>query len=325
MKTKIIPLIFAFFLIVSLTACTGEELREQAFISEMGADPEDSSDNTQPVRMTLRTFQSDDVVSGSGASLLSALSNCESTQGRIFFPGHLEVFAAGPKNLKNDLMTLLRNNRISPSCRVVLAKDGASRLIEENKGKLRELIDSSGRNALIVPKNISDVVNDLLEKDKTAAVPTISTGKPAMAVVSEDGTMGMLTDKESEGLCWLTGSIKDVYIPISTDNINTDFHVVNCSTRLTAQSVGSDYAVTVEIKINGTAEDDNADIDAVKKQTSKLITSLCSLTIAKTVTAMNADLFGIEKSLNAKRLALNEEWEETIPKLKFFYKIRIAE
>ena len=80
-----------------------------------------------------------------------------------------------------------------------------------------------------------------------------------------------------------------------------------------------------EIKINGTAENGSIDSDTVKKRLSEMVTTQCSLTIAKTVTGMGADLFGIEKILNAKLLAMNETWEETAHRLKFYYKVKIAE
>ena len=309
----IIPLIAVF-----LTACSGTELREQLFIREIGAD------HSENMTMSLRMFHEKDTLSGEGDSFFSALSDCESKQGKKLFAGHLEVFALSPDRFKDDLLTVLQNDRISPSCHVLCVKENASKLISDNKDDLKELIDSGGRNAVIVPKNIGDAVNDLLEKDGKAAVPMMKEDKLTMAVVSENELVGTLTEDESKGLCWLCGTVDDVYIPVKTENGSTDFHVIKSSTRVTAEKMRDGYGIVTEIKINGTAENDDMS-DKAKKKLSELVTAQCSLTIAKTVTGMGADLFGIEKSLNAKLLAMNETWEETVPKLKFYYKVKIAE
>ena len=306
-------------IMTTLTACSGTELRDQLFISEIGAD------HTDRLSLTLRLYGEDEPLSGEGDSFFSALSDCESGQGKRLFAGHLEVFALSPDRFKDDLMTVLQNNRISPSCHVLCVRENASGFIGENKDKLKELIDSGGRNGLIVPKNIGDAVNDLLEKDGKAAVPMMKDDKLTMAVVSENELIGTLTEDESRGLCWLCGGVSDLYIPIKTDEGKTDFHVIKSSTKITAQKMQDGYGIVTEIKINGNAESDSIASDTVKAKLSEMITAECSLTIAKTVTGMGADLFGIEKSLNAKLLAMNETWEETAHRLKFYYKVKIAE
>ncbi len=302
-----------------LTACSGTELRDQLFIREIGADHSDR------INISLRMFKKKETLSGSGDSLFSAMSDCESYQGKRLFPGHLEVLALSPGHFKEDLLTVLENDRISPSCHVLCVKENASGFISDNKEDLKALMDSGGRNAVIVPKNIGDAVNDLLEKDKKAAVPIMKDGRLTMAVVSENELEGILTPDESKGLCWLCGTVKDVHIPIKTDKWETDFHIIKSSTRISAEKLSDGYGIITEIKINGTAEKNDTDTDTVKKKLSELILAQCSLTIAKTVTGMKADLFGIEKSLNARLLAMDEPWEETAPRLKFYYKIKIAE
>ena len=314
-KIMILPLISSIF----LTACSGTELRDQLFISEIGAD------HTDNMSMTLRLYDKDDTLSGEGDSFFSALSDCESGQGKHLFAGHLEVFALSPHRFKDDLMTVLQNDRISPSCHVLCVKENASGFIADNNKKLGEIIDSGGRNGLIVPKNIGEVMNDLLEKDGKAAVPMMKDDKLTMAVVSENKLIGTLTEDESRGLCWLCGGVSDLYIPIKTDEGETDFHVIKSSTKITSQKLREGCGIMTEIKINGTAENGSIDSDTVKKRLSEMVTTQCSLTIAKTVTGMGADLFGIEKSLNAKLLAMNETWEETAHRLKFYYKVKIAE
>lgn len=40
---------------------------------------------------------------------------------------------------------------------------------------------------------------------------------------------------------------------------------------------------------------------------------------------MKADVFGIEKSINARGISENRTWEDLIPNLNFYYKIKISE
>ncbi|MGN0613463.1 MAG: Ger(x)C family spore germination C-terminal domain-containing protein [Porcipelethomonas sp.] len=317
---KVKRLIYPLLLLPVLSGCSqSSDVRSKAFIKEMGADWSDG------LHVSLRTFGSDDVISGSGATLLSAVGDCENSQEKNLFAGHLEVFAASPENISDDLMTLLSNNRISPSCYVICIPENASEFIENSGGDLAGMIESNGRNGVIVPKNISSVVNDLLEDDRKAAVPTIKDGNPVMMVISSDKAVGVLTQEESKGLCWLCGTVSDIYLPVKYSGRETDFYIRKSSTRIIADEAGDSINITIEIKINGNAENDRENLEEIKKEAGKTISALCSRTIAKTVTGMKADLFGIEKNISAAGISCSGSWEEIIPKLDFSYKIKIAE
>lgn len=317
---KIKKLICILPLLLTLNGCSeSEEVRSKSFIKEMGADYSDCQS------ISIRTFGNDEVVQGVGKTLFSAIGNCESEQNKSLFPGHLEVFAVSPENMTDDLLTLLANNRISPSCNVLCIPKNAAEFVSKNGGELSALIESSGRSGIIVPKNISAVINDYLESDKKSAVPAINDGKLTMAVTGENKLIGILTEEESKGLCWLCGTVKDIYIPLETEEFTTDFYVRKSNTKIRAEQVGENINIIIEIKINGNSQNDNINLDTIKNQTAKVVSSLCSRTIAKTVTGMKADLFGIEKSMNAARISNSKSWEEIIPNLNFYYKIKIAE
>ncbi len=318
MKTKrIICLLAALTL---LSGCSrGRELRREGFIRVIGAD----TDSEQTV--SLRLFNSDDVYSAKGKTLFSAMENCEAIQEKQFFPGHLEVFVSSAQGLKSNLLTLFHNNRISPSCYVLCTDGSAAEFVKNNNEDFSRLIESSGRSGHIVPKSISAVLSDLLEDDRRAAVPVMSDNRLKMAVVSSDRLLGILTDEESQGLCWLCGTMEDIYMPIETDKFRTDFYIRKSRTKIDTEKRGDRIAVTAEIKINGSCENGSIPDDEIKDSAAKIISSLCSRTIAKTVTGMKADLFGIGRSLKAKRIACEETWSETVPRLDFYYKIKIAE
>ena len=125
--------------------------------------------------------------------------------------------------------------------------------------------------------------------------------------------------------CWLSGGIKDIYLPLDINGRNVDFYVRKSSTKITAEKQDDKINITVEIKINGNAEENDIDRESVKKNVAEQISGLCAKTIAKTVTGMKADVFGIEKSINARGISENRTWEDLIPNLNFYYKIKISE
>lgn len=317
---KIKKLICVLILPAMLVGCDESgEIRSKAFIKEIGAD----SNGEQHI--AIRTFGSDETISGSGQTLFSAIGNCESIQSKSLFPGHLEVFAASPEGMTDNLLTLLANNRISPSCYVLCVQKDAGEYVEKNGGELSKLIELSGKSGFIIPKNISSVINDYLEGDGKSAVPAVKDDKLTMAVTGENELIGMLTEEESKGLCWLCGTVEDIYIPLEADGVKTDFYVRKTSSRIRAEQSGEKINIIVEIKINGNSQNDSIDEETIKSKTSEFVSSLCSRTIAKTVTGMKADLFGIEKSMTAARINTNKSWEDTIPDLNFYYKIKISE
>ncbi len=317
---KIKKLIYMLALLPLLVGCDeNQEVRSKSFIKEIGADYSDSQ------QISLRLFGSDETVSGSGKTLFSAIGNCENKQNKSLFSGHLEVFAVSPENMTDNLMTLLANNRISPSCYVLCVPEDAAGFVEESGGELAELIETNGRSGIIVTKNINAVINDYLEDDGKSAVPAVKDGKLTMAVTGENELIGLLTEEESRGLCWLCGTVEDIYIPLETKDFKTDFYVRKINTRIRAEQSGEKINIIIEIKINGNSQNDSIDTETIKKHTAELVSSLCSRTIAKTVTGMKADLFGIEKSISAARIDIGKNWEETIPYLNFYYKIKIAE
>lgn len=319
---KIKRLLCLLLLPITLSGCaSSSDVRNKAFIKEIGAD---YNENKQSI--SLRTFGNDkEVISGKGETLLSAVGDCENSQSKNLFSGHLEVFASSPYNIGNSLLTLLSNNRISPSCYVLCMPEDAAKFIKDKGGKLAELIRSNGRNGVIMPRTVSGVINDLLESDKKAAVPTQKDDKLTMAVISPNEIIGTLSEDESKGLCWLCGNVKDIYLPIEYDANKTDFYIRKSSTKITAEEKDDKISIIIEIKINGNSENNAQNPEKEKEEVAKSVSSLCSKTIAKTVVGMKADLFGLEKTIRSARICEDKEWEEIIPLLEFSYKVKIAQ
>lgn len=319
MKAK--KLIPPFLLLLTLSGCSGKsEVRDKGFIRTIGADYSDVQ------TISLQLYDSDEILSGQGETLFSAIADSERTQGKNLFAGHLELFAASPENIYKNLSTLLQNNRISPSCSVICVPENAAGLVARSESNsLPDLIDSGSRSGIIVKKNISSVIDDLLGADCKAAVPVYKDGEIYMSVINGDRLIGILTRDESKGLCWLNGGIEDIYLPLDINGRKVDFYVRKSSTKITAEKQGDKINITAEIKINGNAEESDIDRNKVKQNVAEQISGICAKTIAKTVTGMKADVFGIEKSIKARGISENRTWEDLIPNLNFYYKIKISE
>ena len=178
MKAK--RLIPPFLLLLTLSGCSGRsEVRDKGFIRTIGADCNDVQ------TISLQLYGSDEVLTGQGTTLFSAIADSERTQGKNLFAGHLELFAASPENIYKNLSSLLQNNRISPSCSVICVPENAAGLVAESESDfLPEIIDSSSRSGIIVKKNISSVIDDLLGVDCKAAVPVYKDGEIYMSVIN---------------------------------------------------------------------------------------------------------------------------------------------
>lgn len=296
------------------------EVRDKGFVRTIGCD----SGEVQSV--AVRLYGQDEVLSGSGDTIFSALENAETVQGKTLFTGHLELLVLNPAEIRDKLSVMIKNNRISPSCSLIITTGSAADTVKSyEEEELSDILDSSSRKGKIVTRNISTVLNDLLEEDSMAAVPVLDGKNLTMGVVGYDSLVGVLSEEESEGLSWLTGSQRDIYLPISLNGKAASFHVRKSSTRLTAEADGENIRITTEIKINGSCIEENTDESGSSKAAAEKISGLCSKAISKTVTGMNADVLGIEKCIRSENLASGESWKEIIPRLQFYYSIKIAQ
>lgn len=304
-----------------LSGCSDStEVRNMVFVKTIGADLYNN------FSISAEIFESEEILSGEGQTIFSALSDCRQQNGKNIFAGHLELFASSPEGMYESLTSLLQNNRISPSCSVLCIPENAAETVKNaESGYLSGLIESESKNGNILKKNISSVVDDLLESDKKATVPVFSENEISMAIISENKLLGTLTKDESAGLCWLAGSPENIYLPINIDGKSYDFLVRKSSSRITAQKNAEKINIIIEIKINGNTDDNSLDFSKVKQSVAEKISGLCAKTIAKTVTGMKADVFGIEKSILSCGITDSRSWEELVSNLNFFYVIKISE
>ncbi len=96
------------------------------------------------------------------------------------------------------------------------------------------------------------------------------------------------------------------------------------STKITAEKQDDKIKITVEIKINGNAEENDIDRESVKKNVAEQISGLCAKNYCKNGNRNESGRIRIEKSINARGISENRTWEDLIPNLNFYYKIKIS-
>lgn len=305
-------------LTVLLCGCSHKtEVRDKGFVKAIGCDAADERS------AAVRLYGQEDVIEGSGKTFFAAIDNAETAQGKTLFTGHLELLVLSPGDIRDTLSVMIKNNRVSPSCALLMTPDKAAEAVQDSED-LTELLESSSRKGKISKKNISVVLSDLLEEDALAAVPILNDNALTMCVTDGDSISGILSEEESEGFCWLSDTLHDIYVPIEVNGKDVSFHVRKSSTHLSADSDGSSIKITTEIKINGSCIENGISESDASKAISEKVSALCSKTISKTVTGMKADVLGIKKCIDSAGAANDESWNELIPKLQFYYSIKIA-
>lgn len=315
---KLIPVV----LLLLMSGCSHEnEARNMIFVKTIGSDFSEGS-----FTAAAAIYDSEEVLSGSGKTIFSALENAESTSDKTLFSGHTELFIAGEGNFRESLEILIKNNRISPSCSFACTDEKAFDIASDSDNEsLAGRIESANRNGLTLKRNISAVLDDLMGEDGMASAPIVNGDGIGAAVIDSESIKGVLTEDESKGLCWISEELHDIYLPVTTQNGVTDFLVRKSKPKLIAEADGDNINITVEIKINGSVQNEKDDGGDARRQAAEQISSLCSGAIAKTVTVYGADVFGLEKCVKASRISVNSQWKDVIPRLKFFYNIKIAD
>lgn len=317
MPGKILAIIIMTLLMCGCSHKT--EVRNKGFVRTIGCD----SGRSQSAALML--YGEEEALLGSGSTIYSAIENAETTQGKSLFTGHLELLVLNKGDIKDTLSVMIKNNRISPSCYLMLTPDSAVNAVKQrSEGELSDILASGSRKGKIVKKDISSVLDDLLEADAMAAVPILKNNELTMCITNGNSISGILSEEESEGLCWLSSPLYDLYFPIESNGRTASFHVRKSSTRIIAEKDGQNINITTEIKINGNCAEGNITENEASKAAAEKISKLCSKAISKTVTGLKADVIGINKRISSENLCPDESWNDIIPRLRFYYSIKIA-
>lgn len=122
--------IFGILSMFLLTGCsTGADVNERAYVRAVAVDSG---------KVTFSFYLDDKVVSVGADSLESAVSAAELTVGKELFTGHTELVILSDCDKKGVIEYMLRQCKVSPSCRIAEAESGGEVL--ENR-KAEEIAD----------------------------------------------------------------------------------------------------------------------------------------------------------------------------------------
>lgn len=142
-------LLTAAALTLLLCGCSHKtEVRDKGFVRSIGCDGKENK------TVSVRLYGEKDVLSGNGETIFTAIENAETSQGKTLFTGHLELLALSPGNIREMLTVMMQNNRISPSCSLLMIPENASGTIESyEETELTDLIESGCRKGKIKTKH----------------------------------------------------------------------------------------------------------------------------------------------------------------------------
>ena len=328
-KLRLKALCLTLSLPLILSGCNNSaiEVRDRAFIQAIGIDGEENPS------VVVSIFGNDDnedysIYGGEGKTIFEAIADAETKQDKNLFIEHIELIALGKRNLREDLEILLSNSHISPSCTVVYSDMNAGEIIsDKNSWELLETIKIKSKNGYISRKSVINVLDDLLGSDKAAAIPIIEDDEINMAIIGENGLKGILTKTESQGLSWLSESIKTLTLPIEMENEIINLRVESVKSRVTSAIDGNKITTTFYISFTGDVLEKNYTLEQINESAQQTITSLCQSAVQRTVHSLNVDVLNIEKSIKAADynfyIENKDNWSEMLKSVNFKYEIEL--
>lgn len=328
-KLRLKALCLTLSLPLILSGCNNSaiEVRDRAFIQAIGIDGEENPS------VVVSIFGNDDnedysIYGGEGKTIFEAIADAETKQDKNLFIGHIELIALGKRNLREDLEILLSNSHISPSCTVVYSDMNAGEIIsDKNSWDLLETIKIKSKNGYISRKSVINVLDDLLGSDKAAAIPIIEDDEINMAIIGENGLKGILTKTESQGLSWLSESIKTLTLPIEMENEIINLRVESVKSRVTSAIDGNKITTTFYISFTGDVLEKNYTLEQISESAQQTITSLCQSAVQRTVHSLNVDVLNIEKSIKAADynfyIENKDNWSEMLKSVNFKYEVEL--
>ena len=105
-------------LLISCSSCSAGRIHEKSYLRAVAV--EDGAER----KLSLVFFSEEDAVTVSGRDTDEARENAELKTGRAVFTGYTELIIVDGKNCRGLLEYMLKEWRVSPSCRVVCGDSG---------------------------------------------------------------------------------------------------------------------------------------------------------------------------------------------------------
>lgn len=306
-----------------LTGCFGGmEVGDRAFIQLMGLECRDDI-----YEVTLQIYKSESgtadpdvskansiVVSGSGATVRSALADAELSVGKKLFLGHIKLLIIG-SGIKSpaDELSLFLDGSISPSCPVAYSEDPASAvgvLFEDgafSAEQLLRLMDTNASEGKTIYTSLADLASDTGVLDCASALTDIrkqgdTISFNGLTFIQKDGAVGSLAEEDVPGVKLLQNKFKSgdkITIPVKAEDRIASVFVTGAKTRLKTEISGEKLHVCADITVRINIAENPYEIDRtlLEHAVCESLRDTCISAFSTAVWFGSKDIFGIKKHL----------------------------
>ncbi len=284
------------------SGCSAVQVRDRAYLQAIEVNTDDRATFLQ-----LHDFETEGLLAeGDGKNFDSALQNASVPLGKELFLGHLELIAYGVPSCTARLSQWMDDYRLSPSCKV-LGISTQETLREKDTLLLTEQLRRAENSGILPKTDLFTILRELDGASGTALMPITDGDKFAVAVVTAEDSLGLLSEEAAVGLCWLRGDNYPEQLALSE---NESYAVSYGAIRTTADIVGGHAVVHAVVHLRGEGD---------FEKTAALVKKQCEAAIRETVEQKQADVFDIEACLRSHCYAYMTKtpWDEVLEQLVF--------
>lgn len=267
-----------------LTGCRRSvpEVRERAYIQSAALYGKSN------ISLTLYPFEEEQKQeTGIGATMADALENASTSFGKEVFLGHLELLCFDKAELTNKLSSLLYEQRISPSCKLLFLYD--TDLPEDcDMTLLTDRLVMEEENGHIPETDLFHILSEKKSKDESALIPAVTKDGFSMCILNSENKPYILSVKAAQGLCWLRGKNYPERIAVNGENGSEDYEIHSAKLKLSAEINENIPCITARIIIKGSGDEQAA---------KAVIESQCNAAARETIKLAKADVIGLFKCL----------------------------
>lgn len=319
-----------------LTGCFGgTEVGERAFVQLMGLERQDGI-----YTVSLQLYKSEsgtpepDVskansvsVSGSGATVQSALADAEIAAGKKIFLGHIKmlIIGGGIEN-PSDELALFLDGSVSPSCPVAYSDDPAAvteTLLEDGSYSAEQLMTIMSMTAAqgkTVYTSAAKLASDTGVLDCAAILPIVraedkSVSFDGLTFARKNGTAGYLPEEDAVGAKLLLNAFESgdkITVPVTADGKKATAFITGAKTCLKAEESADVLTVSADIKLNIYISENPYEIKEtlIEQAVRESVRDSCISAFSSAVWYNSCDPFGIKKLVRRDCPGFYERYSE---------------
>lgn len=264
-----------------------------------------------------------------GSSISDALSKLQANLARRIFWGQCRVFVFSEEiareGIEDHLDFLLRHPQIRDRAYVFVSKEEARQTIDFQSQLERhsgEVIKELTRLNIGAQTTIQELDEMITEGGRAAVVPYLVTKKPeeknkppaypeGSAVFKEDRMVGVLTEKETRGVLWLSDEVKGYTVTVEGGNEGElALNPVSAKTRMIPSIQNGRWRMTFRVVTEGAAIQNNTKWDLEDKQSVIEADQVFQQSVKARIEAVVRKL---QHELNADVVNIGEEFHRKYP------------